>query len=336
MNNDKNADLKKMAGIKINKLKDLAADAGKATAGYIGKAKDKMVAAVDQNDDGKLDLKDIGRIREQIGEKRDQQRQEAERKKLRPLFESDLEEPDFSMPKLIHVAEKDKKHAEAEVCQGSIGHEVQAGELNVVNIYPANASMFNLRFYPSEMSEGMYYMDPYDRDLYISLEDYFDYLRVARIGELQKIAQDLGAKHFRVIYKEQSKKVEENAIKGILHGKKGVGADAEVNIENRNSQFAKIEIAAEMECIGGDPVEPKLKYFKKDPQIQSLVALRMNNNQLKRQVYTLQLSNSSSIKVKDAATINAAMVAMKVKTKVDFVSEAESESRRYFEYEIDF
>ena len=32
----------------------------------------------------------------------------------------------------------------------------------------------------------------------------FLYLKIARIRELQKIVQDLGAKHFRVTYKEEN------------------------------------------------------------------------------------------------------------------------------------
>lgn len=32
---------------------------------------------------------------------------------------------------------------------------------------------------------------------YLALEKYFDYLKIAQVNELQKIAQELGAKHFR-------------------------------------------------------------------------------------------------------------------------------------------
>ena len=84
------------------------------------------------------------------------------------------------------------------------------------------------------------------------------------------------------------------------------------------------------------PVEPKLVYFKKDPQILNLVSLRMSDNPLTHQVYTLVLSNSSGIKVKDAIKIDAALSAMKCSGNATLTSEAESESRRFFEYEIDF
>ena len=100
--------------------------------------------------------------------------------------------------------------------------------------------------------------------------------------------------------------------------------------------LSKVEIAAEMECIGHQPVEPTLVYFKKDPQIQSLVFLRMSDNAMTHQVFTLVLSNSSGIKIKDAAKIDAALSAMKCSGNITVTSEAQSELRRYFEYEIDF
>lgn len=90
------------------------------------------------------------------------------------------------------------------------------------------------------------------------------------------------------------------------------------------------------ELIGHKPVQPNLVYFKKDPQIQSLVSLRMADNAMTHQVYTLALSNSSGIKTKDAAKIDAALSAMKLAGNFSIMSEARTEARRYFEYEIDF
>ena len=42
------------------------------------------------------------------------------------------------------------------------------------------------------MDSEIYYVDPTDRDQYISIEKYFNYLKIQRISELQKIAQSLG------------------------------------------------------------------------------------------------------------------------------------------------
>lgn len=54
------------------------------------------------------------------------------------------------------------------------------------------------------------------------------------------------------------------------------------------------------------------------------------------QKYTLKLSNSSGIKEKDAVKIDAALKAMKISGNTTVINEAQNESRRFFEYEIDF
>lgn len=69
-----------------------------------------------------------------------------------------------------------------------------------------------MTFCPDCDSE-FYYVDPSDRDQYIALFDYFSYLKTARIVELQKIAQDLGAKHFKVTYKEEESSSSEKKVK---------------------------------------------------------------------------------------------------------------------------
>ena len=328
-------------------LGDAATSAGKSAAGFLTKAKDAIVNAVDQNDDGKFGIDDIAIVSDTVktavkdgsnrwSEKQEKRKREKELETLRPIFEADIEMPEFSLPKLIRIAEMDEKHSGSEVCRDSIGFVFLSKELDILTLYPERIADFGLRFYPDIESE-MYYVDPTDRDFYIALDDYFNYLRVARVSELQKIAQDLGAKHFRVTYKEQKKSFSSLNVggKGMV---KALGKGAGMEAEHRRSEdiFSKIEIAAEMECIGHKPVEPTLKYFKKDPQIQSLVSLRMADNPMMHQVYTLNLSSSSGIKIKDAAKIDAALSAMKISGNATVTSEAQNEDRRIFEYEIHF
>ena len=324
------------------------AKAGKNAADFFGKAKNAVVNAIDQNDDGKLGIDDLSMIKDSVktavkdssdkwNEKQAQAKREKELKELQPFFADDIEAPDFSLPKLIRIAEKDERHSKSSLCENAIGHTFSNDDIRVITIYPNKIDLFALRFYPS-MEEGLYYVDPYDRDFYISLEEYFNYLKVARISELQKIAQDLGATHFKVIFKEQRKSSASNELKANgdikLPGKQGIKA----GLDQRSSEeeFSRVEIGAEMECLGHEPVEPKLFYFRKDPQIQNLVALRMSNNQLKHQRYTFNLISSSGIKEKDAWKIDAAIKGMKLDGNATVSSEVENEKRRIFEYEIDF
>lgn len=324
------------------------AKAGKNAADIFEKAKIVAVNAVDQNSDGKIGKDDFSAIREsvrtavknsseKIAEKQELAKKEKELKELRPFFDEDIEEPGFSLPKLIRIAEKDAKHAESDVCVNAVGHMSGDKDMDIITIYPDKVDLFDLKFYP-DMDAELYYVDPNDRDFYISLDDYFYYLKVARIGELQRIAQDLGATHFRVVYKEQKKSFSGNDAKANLEGKFPGKQGGNVAIEHHVGEegFSKIEVAAEMVCVGHEPVLPQLSYFKKEPQIQNLIELRMSNNELKHQTYTLNLSNSTGIKIKDAAKIDAAIKALKLKGNATVTSEAQSEARRIFEYEIDF
>lgn len=321
---------------------------GKNAAGLFEKAKNAAVNAVDQNDDGKIGLDDLHAIKgsvksavkessEKWAEKQEQLKRDKELKELRPIFADDIEEPGFALPKLIRIGEMDAKHAESSVCENSVGFIFGDKDLNIVTIYSDKMDLFDLKFYP-DTDIGLYYVDPNDRDLYISLDEYFNYLKVARISELQRIAQDLGATHFRVVYKEQKKTFSANDAKINAAIKLPAKQNGKIVADHQSgeNEFSKVEIAADMLCLGHDPVMPKLSYFRKDPQILSLIESRMANNQLRHQAYTLNLSSSCGIKVKDAVKIDAAIKAMKLDGNATVTSEAQSESRRIFEYEIDF
>lgn len=328
---------------KIN-LGEAAIGAGKNAKAFLGKTKDTIIKAVDQNGDGSFDFKDVSAMADSIGnaaqnaanamrDNAEARNREKERKALQPVFLEDLDSTDFTLSKLIRAVDIDKKHAESEVCKGSVGFISEQKELRIVNIYKNMIGAFGISLYPDADSE-IYYIYPSDRDKYIALDDYFGYLKIARVNELQKIAQDLGAKHFRVTYREKKASITKNDMKAKGNVRAGA-AEAERNLSI--SDNSNIEVAAEMQCLGHAPIEPKLLYLRGEPSIQSLIALRMDkNSQMFHQEFSLKLSNSSGIKEKDAVKIDAALKAMKISGNTTVVSEAQSESRRFFEYEVDF
>ena len=218
------------------------------------KSKDITIQVADQNDDGKFDLEDVSAIAESVGnamkkgvqtlkETTDEKARELELKTLQPIFLETLNDTDFLMPKFIRITERDKKHTESAVCKGSIGFGSDQKGLHIVNIFRDSIDLYGLSFYPDGDSE-FYYMDPSDRDAYIALDEYFNYLKQVRISELQKIAQDLGAKHFRVIYKEEKTSFSEKKGSKKLTVKPITSADVEQNYEDK--KYSTIEIAAEM------------------------------------------------------------------------------------------
>lgn len=328
---------------KIN-LGEAAVGAGKNAKAFLGKTKDTIIKAVDQNGDGSFDFQDVSAMADSIGnaaqnaanamrDNAEARNREKERKALQPIFLEDLDSAEFTLSKLIRVADIDKKHAESEVCKGSAGFVSEQRELRIVNIYKNMIDAFGISLYPDADSE-IYYIDPSDRNKYIALDDYFGYLKIARVNELQKIAQDLGAKHFRVTYREKKASITRNDMKAKGNVRAGA-AEAERNLSV--SDNSNIEVAAEMQCLGHAPIEPKLFYLRGEPSIQSLIALRMDENSpIFHQEFSLKLSNSSGIKEKDAVKIDAALKAMKISGNTTVVSEAQSESRRFFEYEVDF
>lgn len=116
--------------------------------------------------------------------------------RLKPIFFQDLNGMRYS--RLIRIVERDKKF-DIEVCKGSIGYWATCKGERWMNIFKDSVNKFGLNFYPND-EVNFYYMDPTDGDSYIVLDEYFDRLKQARVSELQKIAQDLGAKYFRVTY----------------------------------------------------------------------------------------------------------------------------------------
>lgn len=325
------------------KFKKFIADVGENAKGLLEKSKDKTIQAIDQNGDGKLDLTDVSEIAESIGntikknakalkEKADETSRQIQLKIMKPIVLGDLN--GFSMPKFIRIADRDKKYSESDVCKGAIGFWTDLKGTLLMNIFRDSIEVYGLSFYPNCEGE-FYYVNPVDKDSYIELDEYFDYLRQVRVGELQKIAQDLGAKHFRVTYKEERTSFSERKTNKKVGVKSGVGVAAEQKREE--NKYSRIEIAAEMECPGHDPVKPTIQYMKYDPNIQNLIKMRMDaQGPLNHQALTIKLSNSSGLKENEAVKIDAILKGMKCSGNSTVVNEARNESRRYLEYEIDF
>lgn len=156
-----------------------------------------------------------------------------------------------------------------------------------------------------------------------------------RINELQKLAQDLGAKHFRVTYKEEKLSLTEKKTSAKANVKPVASGERENSSTDRN--FSTVEVAAEMTFPGHSPIKPQLKYLNNDPSINTLIDMRMDEKApLLHQKYMLKLSNSSGLKESEAVKIDAVLKGMKCAGNATVVSEVQNEARRYLEYEIDF
>ena len=329
--------------------------AGKAASDVFEKTKEAAQTFIDEHDLDEIDAEDVSAAADkafravgktaasvyegvktgsaQLSGIVTQAKWEADMKSLRPICPGDINTPDFTMSKLIRLTQMDRRRAASEACQGSIGYDSSPKDVRVVNLYTDHLDKFGITFYPDSGSE-IYYVDPTDRTKYIALNEYFHYMKVMRIAELQKLAQDLGAKYFRVTYKEEKRTLTRQTGAGKL-SVKGYGS-ASADYERLSSSAVSSEIEAEMKLPGHEPIEPTLVYLRKDPAVRSLIDLRMSPNPITHQRLVIHLSNSSGLKESEAAKIDAALGAMKCTGNASVMSEAQSESRKYLEYEIDF
>lgn len=326
-----------------NKIGSLLAGAGNAAKGTFNKVKEKTIHVVDQNDDGKFDIDDVSVVAGAVGDvmkkgaaavkvSAEENRKRMELKSLQPIFADTLDQADFFMSKLIRVVERDRKHAESDVCQGSIGFLSDKGGLRVVNLFTDSLDVFGLTFYPDADGE-FYYVNPTDRDNYIALNEYFSYLKTVRINELQRVAQDLGARHFRVIFKEEQATFSQTKDK--KQAKLAAAGSGEIEQEREEKKYDMVDIAAELYMDGHEPREPELVYLLKDECVRHLIQTRMTGG-VNSQKISIKMSSSSGIRESDAAKIDAVLKGMKVIGNTTWVSEVRNESRRYLEYEIDF
>lgn len=321
--------------------------AGK-TKDVVKKTTTVVIKKIDQNDDSSFDKEDLKVIKEKINNKAqktainmkkayDEKRRDMDFKRLKPIFQKDVESVDFVFPKLICVSNIDKKYLENDVCKGAIGYKTDCKDLIVVTLFREELDKFGLEFYPDNESD-VYYIDPINKNRYIALEDYFETLQIARVNELKRIAQDLGAKYFRVtLYAEKKEFTKQN--KKIDAEEKYELEDTKVSIEHEQelAKAKKLDILSEDKFPGHNPIMPTISYLGKDTNIQTLIEMRMNaQSPLMNSKFAIKLSQSSGMKKKDAEKIDVALKMMKISGNTTILSEVNEEYRKYFEYEIEF
>ena len=318
------------------KIKEMISGAGKAAKGLA----ENVIQRADRNGDGKIDLLNVVEIAGNVGntvkdglyDVRDNieaQTKQARINALKPIFE----DSDIQMTKFVRITERDKRYAEKGVCPGAIGCLADQKNLHITNVFRDSVDAFGVEFYPGCDCE-FYYIDPSDRNRYLALDEYFGYLKSMRINELQKIAQDLGAKHFKITYKEEKASLSERKDKGKV---KIASADAEVSRSTEEKEYSKIEVAAEMSFPGHAPKRPKLKYMQRDASVQNLVVMRLDKQgPVNHYKLILNMSDSSGMKESDAVKIDAVLKGLKCAGNTTVESEVKNEARRYLEYEIEF
>lgn len=354
-----------------NNLGNIITAASAKTKDIVTKAQESIVNVVDKNGNGKIDTEDFVSIGENLQEIKEKTANfvsiagqsvksgsevigkvigdakiEMDRKYLRPVFSDEMllsasnvssmdEIRKVQIPSIICIVKRDKKRSENVVCSGSVGYRMTVKGVDMLYLFEDSVSQLGMRFYPA-ISETIYYLDPYQDNFYICLDDYFDYLKKVRVNELEVVAQDLGAKRVQITFKEHKK----------AFFTKSARVDAAVekvkisnSYGNASNEYSSVEVAADVKFSGQDtPVKPKLVYFKNESDIEKLVQMRTENskNKIESKTYRFQCNKSSGIKEKDAARIDAVLYQLKCSGTATISSEAQRESRTELEYSIEF
>lgn len=325
------------------KIGDFVADAGKKAGEFFDKSKEKMVSNLDQNDDGKFDLSDVGAMAESVGDafkekvatirqNAEERSRQQEYKRLQPVLKEDLESPDFALPKLIRIEERSGEYLENEICKDSIGHYTSGKDFRLLTVFADTLESLRLSFEPAS-SNGFYYVNPYDRDQYFLLDDYFNHLKNKQVNELLYIAERLGAKSLKVCSTEIAKESEKR--KGIIQTK-AAKQGAEVSAESGTKQAASLKIEASFIAKGHEPKKPEVYYLKNNPDVSNIVEMRMNRSSISHFAYSIQLSQTYGIQKSEAAKVDAVLEGVKVGGNAKFSDELAKESLSVLQYEIDF
>lgn len=261
-----------------------------------------------------------------------------DRKSLRPVFKDTLDQTTSNdhvpLPELVCIVEHDKKHDESFVCNGSIGYWKTVKGIDILNLYEESAQELGWNFVPS-VFQTFYYVDNYKQGTYVSLNHYFDYFKKQRVNELESIAQDLGAKHVKIVFQEHEKFIVKNNSRTNV--KTGT-LESNTSYESSRSDDAKFEIAADIHFFGQDaPKAPTLVYFKCESDIERLVEMRMKpGNPIKSKDYHFQCSSSAGMSEKVAAKLDGILQQLKCSGTATISSEVQRENRTELNYHIEF
>lgn len=327
------------------KVSELAEGARERLTDAAIKINDAGIAVMDKAGDA---AEYVNTKKEELAERGAQMRFDRDVRTLKPVFQQDFTNADFNCPSMLNVVVRDRRRRDSLACKDSIGFTSVENGLTVLNVFDDSLNKLDFNFYP-DANKKVYYINPCDSNFFIELDEYFDYLKKVRVDELQKIAQDLGARHVSIALKETTKAKIANKLnakvgaKDSTRKKKGaekIKKEASVEVDHNSESSKNVSIAVEAESFfegKKEPAEPVLTYFKNDYGIKNLIAMRMDkSNNLNSKKYSIKCSDSSGMKVRDAAKIAGALSKMKVSAGATLTNDANRESNLMFEYLIEF
>ena len=297
-----------------------------------------------------------------ISEKAKRDAYERRKKKYNPLFWDEFSSPEFKIPNIIKIVDEVVRK-DIDVCEGAMGWISIENDNGVLYLYDEFVEQSKIEFLPTPDCNQIYYMDRFNRNRFIQVDCIFERAHNEKIAELEQIAYSLGAKSCLIEISESDKsKYEEGTTNSTARasdksakfkgyefgGKENVSVESSENVL-RESSSSRSGTARTYFEGSREPVQPDLKWFKKDENILGLIKMRCsgNNGIISRKLklsgstsatmshstaLTIDLLLEESINIKKAKANNRDSF----KRSATMIKKAENESNRLMIFDVEF
>ncbi len=205
-------------------------------------------------------------------------------KKYNPLFPKEYTSEEFHLPNVVRIVD-DAERRDIDVCKGAIGWRSKEKEVEVLHLYDEAVDFSGLKFLPAPICNKVYTVHPYNRNVFIAVDEYAKIVQQEKLAELQEVAFCLGAKRYWV---EMEDSKETRASVDVTYGGKEEPLSEKVCLTGAQRQKTKGQ--AYLVCKGkGKPSAPALCWYKEDKNVAYLIKLRCSRAGRKMREHTLRL-----------------------------------------------
>lgn len=257
-------------------------------------------------------------------------------KKLNPLFPNDYRAVEFKLPNLIRIVD-DAVRRDIDVCEGAIGWLSTEKGVEVLHLYDEAVEFSGLNFLPAATCDSIYYVDPHNRNTFISVDCYFSSMQESRLAELQHIAYSLGAKHYWVEMVEDTYD-KQNSLKSAKINTKIANVSGS-ETQSKTTAARTMSVAEAEFSSGRKPIKPDLRWFANDNNVLNLITMRCTeSSQNDISTYTIELnsSNAATMSMSVAAKVDGALSSLKIGGSASFSSDSQKEHSKKVYFKLEF
>ena len=224
--------------------------------------------------------------------------------KYHPITAKEFKSKDFNVPNVIEIVD-DAVRRDIEVCEGAIGWIEKHKGVEVLHLYDEYVKKSGLQFIPVDICDNVYYVDAFDRNRFINVNNVFSKTNEEKLAELEQIAFCLGAKSCSVEIVEGESEESSSTMTANVSSPVKVKSNAQTKSKSKKNQHGK----AVSRFTGHDsPKTPTLKWFAHDDSIKALIEMRCADvNSIKARTLELKGSSSATMSVKVGVAIDAVL-----------------------------